>query len=214
METGATKNLKLVLREFKKFRVLLESDASLPSVSAIVAGEPLRGSWWRHPLSHQIFQALSQLADRPDVLVTKLISGKVTFVHKLLWHDVIVVATSAERWQTAGLSPAARSLLRTVEESGAVRTDKISWPKARTSVRPGDATRELEKRLLIHSEEFHSETGAHAKLLETWEQWSMRSGFKYENVPADKAKKRLEERLHQLNEQFSTSAWLPWTKVG
>ena len=65
--------------------LLLESDARLPSVVALVAGGPLRGSWWGHPLGGVIFDLSSWLAARPAVLVTRLVSGKVTYVHRSLW---------------------------------------------------------------------------------------------------------------------------------
>jgi hypothetical protein len=43
--------------------MLLESARGpLPNVAEMVAGEPIRGSWWGHPASHAIFDALNTLA--------------------------------------------------------------------------------------------------------------------------------------------------------
>lgn len=66
--------------------MLLESaHGPLPNVAEMVAGEPIRGSWWGHPASHAIFDALNSLAESPDVVRTRLVNGKVTLVHRRLW---------------------------------------------------------------------------------------------------------------------------------
>lgn len=70
--------------------------------------------------------------------------------------------------------------------------------------------RELEKKLLIHAGQFHTETGAHAKLLESWEAWAKRVGFKAETISTDEAKKRMEEKLQKLKKQFDAKGELPW----
>jgi hypothetical protein len=41
----------------------------------------------------------------------------------------------------------------------------------------GDAVRELEARLLVHSIEIHTELGAHAKQLQTWNEWRKEVGL-------------------------------------
>src|SRR5262245_65698284 len=66
--------------------MLLESARGpLPSVAEMIAGEPIRGSWWGHPAGHAIFDALNTLAESPDVVRTRLVNGKVTLVHRRLW---------------------------------------------------------------------------------------------------------------------------------
>jgi hypothetical protein len=73
--------------------MLLESARGpLPNVAEMVAGEPIRGSWWGHPASHAIFDALNALAASPDVIRTRLVNGKVTLVHRRLWPAVARVA--------------------------------------------------------------------------------------------------------------------------
>ena len=37
------------LKELKRYGLLLVTDARLPSLVALVAGAPVRGSWWSHP---------------------------------------------------------------------------------------------------------------------------------------------------------------------
>ena len=66
--------------------VMLESARGpLPNVAEMIAGEPIRGSWWSHPRSHEIFAAINALADSPDVVRTRLVNGKVTLLHRGVW---------------------------------------------------------------------------------------------------------------------------------
>ena len=191
---------------------MLESDPKLPSVCWLITGSSLRGSWWSHPLAQTIFRVNEQLEDHPDVLITKLVSGKVTFVHRDLWSEVLAIGTAREAWQMEGLSASAQALLNAVQERGALQTDKIALPGSKTTTknRPGDAARELERKLLIHAEQIHTASGAHAKLLETWEHWSERVGFKSATILVEQAKNELAKRLLKLNRQFEASAKLPW----
>jgi len=209
---AAANHFKRVFSKILKFGFLLESDPKLPSVCTLITGAPLRGSWWSHPLAQTIFQVNQKLEDHRDVLLTKLVSGKVTFVHRDLWPEVLAIGTAQEAWQMEGLSASARALLKTVEETGALRTDKIGLPGSKTTTKnkPGDAARELERKLLIHAEQIHTASGAHAKLLETWEHWAERVGFKSATIPVEQAKRELAKRLLKLNRQFEASAKLPW----
>ena len=73
--------------------MLLESaHGPLPSVAELVAGERISGSWWGHPSSHAIFNAINALADSPDVVRTRLVNGKVTLVHRRVWSALVRVA--------------------------------------------------------------------------------------------------------------------------
>jgi hypothetical protein len=73
--------------------MLLESARGpLPSVAELVAGEPISGSWWGHPSSHAIFNAINALANSPDVVRTRLVNGKVTLVHRRVWCALVRVA--------------------------------------------------------------------------------------------------------------------------
>jgi hypothetical protein len=209
----AQSDFELVLKTLKDFGLLLETDARLPSVSGLIAGEPVRGSWWTHPRSHEIFAVLQQLADHKEVLITKLISGKVTLVHRKLWSYVLSIGTAREGWQVKGLSPSARVLLKMIDQHRESRSDRLAWPLKFKSVKPGPPIRELEIRLLIHTEEFHTESGAHAKLLETWECWAQRNRFTRKIREVAHAKQRLEEKLSVLNELFGAAAKLPWTRA-
>jgi hypothetical protein len=73
--------------------MLLESARGpLPNVAGLVAGEPIKGSWWGHPRGHEIFNTLSALGDSPDVVRMRLVNGKVTLVHRRVWPALVRVA--------------------------------------------------------------------------------------------------------------------------
>ena len=190
----------------------MESDPKLPSVCTLITGAPLKGSWWSHPLAQTIFQVNEKLEDHPDVLMTKLVSGKVTFVHRALWPAIIAIGTSQETWQMEGLSASAQTLLKLVQAKGTLQTDQIVLAKSEAArkIKPGDVARELERKVLIHADQIHTASGAHAKVLETWEHWSKRTGFAQPSIPIDRAKADLEKRLRKLNEEFYGTARLPW----
>jgi hypothetical protein len=76
-----------------KHGMLLESARGpIPNVAEMVAGEPIRGSWWAHPASHAIFDAVNSLAESPDVVRTRLVNSKVTLIHRRLWAPLARVA--------------------------------------------------------------------------------------------------------------------------
>src|SRR5713226_6050431 len=107
-----------LITELRARGLLLQQDALLPNVVAAVAGQPVRGSWWAHPQGHAIYNTLNALAEHPDVLVTRLVQGKVTFVHRRLWGAVLAVGQSQAPWQFARLSAPAVALLEAVQRQG------------------------------------------------------------------------------------------------
>ena len=73
--------------------VLLESARGpIPNAAEIVAGGPIKGSWWGHPRSHTIYAALSDLDESPDVARMRLVNGKVTLVHRRVWPALVRLA--------------------------------------------------------------------------------------------------------------------------
>jgi hypothetical protein len=65
--------------------VLESARGPLPNLAEFVAGEPITGSWWSHPASHDIYAAIQQVRDSPVVVATRLVNGKVTLIHRRLW---------------------------------------------------------------------------------------------------------------------------------
>jgi hypothetical protein len=182
-----------VMRELTERELLLKQDKTLSSVVTMIAGGPLSASWWGHPRAREIFACLSQLADDPFVLVTKLVSRKVTFVHRKLWPAVLTVATAGEPWQFVGLSPDGRKLLEEVQARGAI-------------VASGKLAAELETRLLVHGEQVHTESGVHRIRLESWDAWSSRQNTQSKLSP-DEARARLNTAVRAIG---GTGEELPW----
>jgi hypothetical protein len=70
----------------KTHGVVLESARGpLPSLAEAVAGEPIRGSYWAHPKANEIFLCSRAIRKSPDVLVCRLVGGKITYIHRRLW---------------------------------------------------------------------------------------------------------------------------------
>ena len=70
--------------------VVLESARGpVPTLAEFIAGEPIRGSWWGHRKATQIFRCSRALRDSDDILVCRLVEGKVTYVHRRLWPALI-----------------------------------------------------------------------------------------------------------------------------
>jgi hypothetical protein len=90
-----------------------------------------------------------------------------------------------------------------------VTTAEITWPSS-AKMKLGDAARALEKRLLIVGTQFHIESGAHQRHLETWEHWLRQKKLKPSKISIEEAKTALKTRLTSLNDRFDASAKLPW----
>jgi hypothetical protein len=136
--------------------VLLLHDARRPSLTALVAGAPIRGSWWGHPAGGEIFRAASALEEDGEALFVPLLEGKVTLVHPRLWADLAAVGEQRAEWQLSGLDRGARALLAEVEETGRLRAS-------------GAPAKALARALLVHAAQVHTERGAHATELQTWQ---------------------------------------------
>ena len=184
--------LRRVEGELERLGLLLLHDKRLPSVSLIVAGEPVSGSWWSHRAGGDIFRASGAIDDREDVVSAKLVLGKVTFVHRRLWPALVGIATSGEPWQKKKLSSSARALWGRVEEDGHVEGGTPA------------AARELEQRLLVASRQIHSERGHHVRVLESWKNFASRTGTK----PLEPAAARA--LLEEAAQRLGPGARLPW----
>jgi hypothetical protein len=73
--------------------ITLESGhGPVPSLARTIAGEAIRGSWWAHPKGPVIFVCSRAIRESKDVLVCRLVEGKVTYVHKRLWPALVRLA--------------------------------------------------------------------------------------------------------------------------
>jgi len=58
-------------------------------LAEVIVDGPIKGSWWAHPKSHQIFRIFQSLGESRDILVCRLVGGKITFVHRRLWPALV-----------------------------------------------------------------------------------------------------------------------------
>jgi hypothetical protein len=181
-----------ILAEIEARGILLVTDPVLPSVTRMVAGEAVKGSWWSHPKGRLIFSVLTKLADDPSLLLVKLVEGKLTFVHRALWPELLAVATARESWQMKALSREAKALLEKVDSEGSVELDR----------KASRAARDLEDRLLACGSQVHTESGAHAKVLTSWARWAKTARVPRRRMDPSKARAALEKK---------TEGELPWT---
>lgn len=184
-----------ILDTLERSGLLLKQDKRLPSVITLLAGGPLSSSWWAHRDSRRMFRVLSELAGHEDVLLTKLLLGKDTFVHRALWPALLAVAQARAPWQMRGLTAQARTLLaRTTTARAAVRAS-------------GAAVRELERRLLVHATEVHTASGRHELQVDTWGRWA-RAAQVIPLTPRRAARAELERCAHSLG---APPGALPWS---
>jgi hypothetical protein len=72
--------------------VLVSAKGVVPRLTEAIVGEPIKGSWWAHAEGKRIFAILNSVTESEDVLVCRLIDGKVTLVHRRLWPALVRVA--------------------------------------------------------------------------------------------------------------------------
>jgi hypothetical protein len=142
------------------------------------------------------------------VVVLKLLNGKVTFVLDNFWPHVFAIGRCGEPWQINGMHPLSQSLVKLVRRSGLISTDD---PRSRlvAGSRISAAALDLERRLLVIGMQVHTESGRHAKALESWSHWAHRVKLA-SRVPLASAKAELAERVQRLNAEFKGGARLPW----
>jgi len=168
---------------------MLLQDRALPNLAALVAGESVEGSWWGHAKGRQILRARSELMDHPDVATFKLVSKKVTFVHRQLWPSLMAIGCARSAWQMARLSSPARALLARIDEETEV-------------VAAGPAVQGLERRLLVASKEVHSVSGAHVIALMNWAMFARQTRMARPRSTEAPARDRLETLLTDMNETY------------
>ena len=121
--------------------VLQAARGSVPNLAEAVAGERIRGSWWGHPKGRDIYRAAEVVCESPDVLVCKLLAGKITYVHRRLWPALV---------KLSGRFP--RPLLAKVWDehtpSGAHRSRRMAFP----AWVPAGVARQAEKLPLSEAE--------------------------------------------------------------
>ena len=184
------------------------SDADFLNVANLITGERIRGSWWSHDNAQDIFVVSEMLEDHSDVMMVKLLSGKVTFVYRELWNRVYSIGVAREEWQLQKLPAKAEALLKVLDKTGSIQTNKVG---NQFGPKPGEIARVLELRLLVYVRQVHGESGAHTKILETWDVWAKRVGFRAKSGSAAAARRFLEEHVAKINTKYEAAARLPWS---
>lgn len=72
--------------------VLEAAQGPAPSLATEVLGRRPTGSWWGHPRAKAFFWLTRTVRESPDVLVCRLIDGKITYVHRRLWPPLVRLA--------------------------------------------------------------------------------------------------------------------------
>jgi hypothetical protein len=81
--------------------VLVSAKGAAPRLVEAIAGEPVHGSWWAHPKSRAIFATLQAVLASRDVLVCRLLDGKITLVHRRLWPALVRLSARYPRERLA-----------------------------------------------------------------------------------------------------------------
>lgn len=148
----------------------LSPAGEFPSLAKFVSGEDIRGNWWSHPRANEIYNLFQRVASSPNVIVAKLVDGKVTLVHKRLWPSLVRLVTddSYRKRSLSKLTPLARAMLGHVEKHGSVRMDFLSNEIGKSQKELKKARELLERLCLVASHDEHTPDGHHEVVLEAW----------------------------------------------
>jgi len=74
--------------------VLESAKGPVPNLADRVAGERIQGSYWGHPKGDEIFVLTRTIRSSEEILVCRLVEGKVTYVHQRLWPAIFRLQAS------------------------------------------------------------------------------------------------------------------------
>jgi len=121
--------------------VLQAARGPVPSLAEAIAGGPIRGSWWGHAKGAEIYRVADAISESDEVLVCRLVEGKVTFVHRRLWPALVKLAARFPRERLA-------KIWEEHTETGAHRSRSLAFPEWV----PAQVLREAETLSLIDAE--------------------------------------------------------------
>lgn len=88
----------------RRHGIVLESaHGPVPNLAEIVVGARIRGSWWGHAKGKEIFWLTRAVRDSDQVLVCRLLGGKITYVHRRLWPALVRLAPAFKRSDLAAV---------------------------------------------------------------------------------------------------------------
>ncbi|HUA36312.1 MAG TPA: hypothetical protein VMA09_22075 [Candidatus Binataceae bacterium] len=139
------RTIREALRFIERHGIVLESARSkVPDLAREIAGEEIRGSWWSHPLANEIYLLLEKVRDSEDVLVCRLVDGKVTFVHRRLWPAIVCLADRFDPVRIAAI----HEEHTTSGKHRAIAIDFPKWVPAETMKLAVNLTRESAESVL------------------------------------------------------------------
>ena len=103
----------------RRHGVVLESaKGHVPNLADAVAGVAVRGSWWKHPEAKNIFRATRLVRNSDDVIVCRLIEGKITYVDRRLWPALVSLSVYFSRETLSAIreehSPSGAHIVKTL----------------------------------------------------------------------------------------------------
>ena len=137
--------------------VLQAARGPVPSLAEAVAGGPIHGSWWGHPKGHEIFRVADAVSDSDEVLVCKLVEGKITYVHRRLWPALVRLASRFRKDQLA-------KVWDEHSRTGAHRSRRTEFPEWV----PGEVLQEAERLSVSEAE----------RILSPWMMFGRKQGTK------------------------------------
>ena len=72
--------------------VLASAKGAAPRLTEAIIGEPINGNWWKHAKSRKIYAVLKTVTESEEVLVCRLVDGKITLIHRRLWPSLVRLA--------------------------------------------------------------------------------------------------------------------------
>lgn len=197
---------KKISKLLQKNKILLLQDKSFPNIVSKIVNEKISGSWWGHPLANPIYNGLNWLEHNQNVLLIKLLDGKVTYVHESLFSDFYSIVSQARDWQLSKLKSDELNLLKYVSKKNKVLSDD---PKLKELVVDSKKSFSvLEKKLLLYSSEEHTESGKHIKEFLPWKKSKI---FTKSVNDYEVAKSKINTIVQKLNEESGSKIKLPWS---
>jgi hypothetical protein len=73
--------------------VLVSAKGSAPCLAEAIVGRAIQGSWWALPEGKRIYAILAAVAESEQVVICRLVNGKLTLVHRRLWPSLARLAS-------------------------------------------------------------------------------------------------------------------------
>lgn len=199
---------KKIYKLLEADKILLLQDKSFPNIVSKIVNEKISGSWWGHPLANPIYNGLGWVEHNRNILIIKLIDGKVTYIHESLFADIYSIVSETRDWQLKKLKPDELKLLKYIAKKNKVLSDDPKLKELVKDSKKSFAT--LEKRLLVFSSEEHTDSGKHVKEYMPWK----KSKIATKKIPDyERAKANMNKIVTKLCQQSNAKVKFPWGPV-